>query len=68
MRSSRDTSPMPFPVRIIWGEKDQWIPIIQGERLRSLIHAPELVRVPNSGHLLQEDAPEAIVSVLNLSV
>ena len=56
--------PTPFPVSIIWGERDQWIPIDRGEKLASMLGAFELVRVPNAGHLVQEDAPEAIVSVV----
>lgn len=60
-------SPTPFPVRIIWGEQDQWIPIAQGEKLALMLGAIELVRVPNAGHLVQEDAPEAIASLLAAS-
>ena len=56
--------PMPFPLRIIWGEEDLWIPVERGEKLASLLKASEFIRVPGAGHLVQEDSPEAIISVL----
>jgi pimeloyl-ACP methyl ester carboxylesterase len=56
--------PMPWPVEIVWGEEDAWIPIAQGERLAAKLTGGALTRVPASGHLMQEDAPEAIVAAL----
>lgn len=29
--------PMPFPVQVLWGEDDNWLPIAQGEALAALI-------------------------------
>jgi pimeloyl-ACP methyl ester carboxylesterase len=49
---------------ILWGEEDQWIPIERGRRLRRLIPAARWRSVPAAGHLVQEDAPEAIVAAL----
>ncbi|WP_421856587.1 alpha/beta fold hydrolase [Marinomonas sp.] len=57
-------APMEMPVRILWGEEDQWIPIDQGEKLANLITDGKLTRVKNSGHLMQEDAPEAIIAAM----
>jgi pimeloyl-ACP methyl ester carboxylesterase len=56
--------PMNWPVEIIWGEEDSWIPLAQGELLASKLTGGLLMRVPNAGHLVQEDAPEAIVAAL----
>ncbi|WP_067094096.1 alpha/beta fold hydrolase [Marinomonas atlantica] len=52
------------PVQILWGEQDEWIPLAQGQKLAERLTAGKLVRVPESGHLMQEDAPEAIVAAL----
>jgi pimeloyl-ACP methyl ester carboxylesterase len=55
---------MDCPVRLIWGERDDWIPIAQGHKLAEKLTAGALTTVPNSGHLVQEDAPEAIVAAM----
>lgn len=52
------------PVFILWGEEDQWIPVERGEALSKMIPGARLTRVKGSGHLMQEDAPEAIVGEL----
>jgi pimeloyl-ACP methyl ester carboxylesterase len=52
------------PTRILWGEDDAWLPIEQGRRLQARIPGAELRPVANAGHLVQEDAPEAIVAAL----
>jgi pimeloyl-ACP methyl ester carboxylesterase len=49
------------PLSILWGEEDRWIPVERGEKLASVIKNAKFERVPMSGHLMQEDAPEAIV-------
>ncbi len=52
------------PVSIVWGEDDQWIPIARGKELASRIPNARFRSVPGAGHLVQEDAPEAIVAEL----
>jgi len=52
------------PTQILWGEEDRWIPIAIGERLARLMTNGQLLRVPSAGHLVQEDAPEAIVAAI----
>ena len=52
------------PTQILWGEEDRWIPISTGEKLASLMTDGRLTRVPQAGHLVQEDAPEAIVAAV----
>jgi pimeloyl-ACP methyl ester carboxylesterase len=50
------------PCLLLWGVDDQWIPVERGRELARLIPRCELIEVPNCGHLMQEDAPEAIIS------
>ncbi len=53
------------PVAIVCGEEDAWIPLAQGRRLAQMIRGARLVTVPGAGHLVQEDAPEALLAVLS---
>jgi pimeloyl-ACP methyl ester carboxylesterase len=57
-------SPPGFPVQIVWGMDDAWIPLAQGRQLAGKLTGGELVTVPRAGHLVHEDAPEAIVAVV----
>ena len=50
------------PVSILWGAEDGWIPAERGEALAARIPGARLQVVPAAGHLMQEDAPEAIVA------
>lgn len=52
------------PVTVLWGDKDVWIPIEKGRELASLIANRPCLTVDGSGHLVQEDRPEAIVAAL----
>ncbi|MCR9218675.1 MAG: alpha/beta hydrolase [Alphaproteobacteria bacterium] len=56
--------PMEGPVRLLWGEQDQWIPIERGRTLAAKLTGGALTPVPNAGHLVQEDAPEAVVAAM----
>jgi len=49
------------PVMLLWGTKDEWIPVARGRELAAMI-GTRLIEIPESGHLMQEDAPEAIVA------
>ncbi|TRW96579.1 alpha/beta hydrolase [Paracoccus sp. M683] len=53
-----------FPVQVMWGQQDAWLPLDQGRRLAGLISDRALIEVPGCGHLMQEDAPEAIVAAV----
>ena len=55
---------MRCPVRIIWGEQDSWIPIERGRELAKRMAGSSFRIVPDAGHLVQEDAPEALVAAL----
>ena len=52
------------PVSILWGQADAWIPVERGRMLADRIPQAHFRVVPNAGHLMQEDAPEAIISEL----
>lgn len=56
---------MTLPVSVVWGTEDRWIPADQGRRLADLIPGAELHLVPDAGHLIQLDAPEALTAILH---
>ncbi len=53
---------MRCPVVLLWGENDRWIPLANAQYLARELGVQRLRMVPNSGHLVQEDAPEAILA------
>ncbi|MEP3221111.1 MAG: alpha/beta hydrolase [Lentilitoribacter sp.] len=55
---------MDCPVSVLWGEKDEWIPIDIGSRLATLISNQSCAPIKDAGHLVQEDQPEAIVRAI----
>ena len=52
------------PTLILWGEQDRWIPIERGRQLQRAIPGSRFRAIADAGHLVQEDAPEAIVAAL----
>lgn len=54
------------PVLILWGEEDQWIPLVQAERLQSKIPGARLVTVPQAGHLVIEEKPEELAAAIEV--
>lgn len=56
--------PMDCPVTVLWGARDEWIPLAVGERLAAMISDSGLMAIPDAGHLVQEDRPEAIVAAV----
>ncbi|TMD44322.1 MAG: alpha/beta hydrolase [Chloroflexi bacterium] len=52
------------PVLITWGEKDQQTPLKLAQRLHRDIPESRLVIIPDAGHLVLFDAPEAVGSTL----
>ena len=53
---------MRCPVTILWGQEDEWIPMADGRELARRMSAASFMPVPDAKHLVQEDAPEAIVA------
>jgi pimeloyl-ACP methyl ester carboxylesterase len=52
------------PVLIVWGEQDVWIPVERGRELHAAVPGSEFVTVPAAGHLVQEDQPALLTSLL----
>ncbi|WP_119459869.1 alpha/beta fold hydrolase [Rhodospirillaceae bacterium SYSU D60014] len=52
------------PVQIIWGAEDRWQPLHWAKRLAKDIPGARLDIVPEAGHFLMEDAPDAVVEHL----
>lgn len=50
------------PVKILWGERDQWIPREKMDRLAGMLGSKvrEFVVVPEAGHLVMIDQPERV--------
>lgn len=55
---------MDCTVSVLWGVNDEWIPYDKGRALAALISDGEVTPIANSGHLVQEDCPEAIVTAV----
>ncbi|MFD2206356.1 alpha/beta fold hydrolase [Kiloniella antarctica] len=55
---------MDCPVKLLWGEEDNWLPLAQGKKLAERLTGGKITLVPGSGHLMQEDRPEAIVAAV----
>jgi pimeloyl-ACP methyl ester carboxylesterase len=62
---SSDLKTVGKPTLIIWGEKDEQIPLSYAQRLHRDIPESHLVIIPDAGHLLLFDAPDAVASALN---
>ena len=61
---SSDLKTLGKPVLIIWGESDQQVPLIYGQRLHRDIPDSQLVTVPNAGHFVLFDAANAVANAL----
>ncbi len=54
-----------FPVMLLWGEEDPYLPLDVGERLNSAIPTSTLGVVPESGHFLLDDASDSVGSMMS---
>jgi pimeloyl-ACP methyl ester carboxylesterase len=52
------------PVAILWGAEDEFIPLRGGEELARRIPGTSFTVIADAKHLVQEDAPEAIVAAV----
>lgn len=52
------------PVLILWGQEDTWIPCEQAYALQSKIAGAKLVTVPDAGHLVIEENPQALAQAI----
>lgn len=62
---SSDLKTLNKPVMVIWGEKDQQNPLKYAQRLHREIPESRMVIIPNAGHLILFDAPDAVAEALN---
>nr|BBH89993.1 alpha/beta hydrolase [Thermosporothrix sp. COM3] len=61
---STDLAVAKKPTLLIWGEKDEQIPLKYAQRLNREIETSKLVVVPNAGHLVLFDAPDAVAKAI----
>lgn len=61
---STDLQLVDKPTLLIWGEKDQQMPLQYGQRLHHEIAGSQLVTIPNAGHMLLIDAPAAVAKAI----
>lgn len=59
-----DLRTLTMPVKLLWGEQDEWQPTSYAERLEEDIPGATLTRIPQSGHFVMEDAPERVTAEL----
>ena len=52
------------PTLLIWGAKDNWIPLDNGKRMDSVMQNSKLVVIENSGHVPMEENPEESLVIL----
>jgi len=52
------------PALIIWAENDQQIPLKYAQRLHREIPGSHLVTIPDAGHIVMFDAPEAVANAI----
>ena len=56
--------PTDFEVHIVWGTQDTFIPLAQGRALEERVGAASFTPIEMAAHLVQEDAPEALLGAL----
>jgi pimeloyl-ACP methyl ester carboxylesterase len=49
------------PTLILWGQEDRWIPLARGEALHAAIPGSSLRVIPEAGHLVIEERPQALL-------
>lgn len=47
-----------FPILILWGEDDTWVPLRRGNSLAKSLPGAEFIIIPDSGHLPMEEQAE----------
>ena len=51
-----------MPVKIVWGLDDHWIPVDRADILYKMLGAQQIVKLPQAGHLIMYDQPEALTT------
>lgn len=52
-----------IPTTIVWGQEDKIVPLASGQALVSIQPASRLVIIPHSGHMPQQEQPEAVLKL-----
>ena len=60
----RDLPRLRAPLVLVVGEADRTIPPADAARVRAVVPAAQVVRLPSLGHLAHEERPEAVAAVL----
>jgi pimeloyl-ACP methyl ester carboxylesterase len=61
---SEDLSRIKAPTTIVWGERDGFIPIEHGARMRDTIDDSELIILPGAGHVPQLQASKRLLEII----
>lgn len=61
-------STISVPTSIIWGADDTWIPPDRAHRLGAMISDSTVTIIEGAGHLIQEDAPTALIKTIQKSL
>ncbi len=62
---SSDLGKLEKPTLLIWGENDQQMPLKYAKRMHHEMAHSTLVTVPDAGHMILFDAPNAVASALS---
>ncbi|MFC1888244.1 alpha/beta fold hydrolase [Thermodesulfobacteriota bacterium] len=52
------------PTLILWGDKDNYLPLYLGELIHRDIPGSKMEIIPNCGHFIQEDQPEQATKII----
>jgi pimeloyl-ACP methyl ester carboxylesterase len=61
---ARPLAEIRVPVLIVWGDRDTWVPLARGERLRKELPRAGWLVVPGAGHLVLEERPADVDAAL----
>lgn len=59
-----DLEKLSMPVKLLWGEQDEWQPLFYARRLSEDIPGAELTVVPEASRFVMEDAPKQVTAEL----
>ncbi len=59
-----DRESLSMPTLLLWGDRDIVVPVATASALLAHIKRGELITLPGIGHLPNEEAPEAIASLI----
>jgi triacylglycerol lipase len=60
-----DLARLTIPTLVVWGEKDELLPLEQGRAIASEIPRARLAIIPNCGHIPSVEKPGAFVKLLS---